>query len=164
MELISFELLLVLIVTIFEFKGWNSLFQRSSFNPLTQPAPVRQEKVIMSTVTQMIKEHIAKNKVAVHAHSFISDFLTVSCIKIDFLKKLLPVSTCHVISFELNFIRYCAKAKRLFESLDQKFGAIEIDQAPQGTEIQAELATMTGQRTVPNIFINGNIFDESTTD
>lgn len=51
--------------------------------------------------------------------------------------------------------RYCAKSKRLFESLNEKFVALELDKHPQGAEIQAELAVMTGQRTVPNIFING---------
>ena len=76
MELISFDLLLVIIVAIFEFKGWDSLFQRPSFNQPTQPAPVKQEKVVMSTVAQMIKDHIAKNKVAVSVLTFNTDVLS----------------------------------------------------------------------------------------
>ena len=31
----------------------------------------------------------------------------------------------------------------------------ELDQIPDGTAIQEELAKLTGQRTVPNIFIGG---------
>lgn len=53
--------------------------------------------------------------------------------------------------------RYCGKAKRLFESLDVKYGAIELDQLSKGPEIQKELEVMTGQRTVPNIFIKGAV-------
>lgn len=35
------------------------------------------------------------------------------------------------------------------------FQAIELDQLPDGASIQQELAAMTGQTTVPNIFIKG---------
>lgn len=32
---------------------------------------------------------------------------------------------------------------------------IELDRDPRGQEIQRELQHMTGQRTVPNVFVNG---------
>jgi glutaredoxin len=32
---------------------------------------------------------------------------------------------------------------------------VEIDQHPRGPELQAALETLTGRRTVPNVFING---------
>ena len=35
------------------------------------------------------------------------------------------------------------------------YEALELDTMDQGADIQAELLTMTGQRTVPNIFVKG---------
>jgi len=35
------------------------------------------------------------------------------------------------------------------------FAAVELDQRGDGAEIQEALAAMTGQRTVPNVFIKG---------
>ena len=32
---------------------------------------------------------------------------------------------------------------------------LELDVRPDGAAIQAELAKMTGQRSVPNVFVNG---------
>jgi glutaredoxin 3 len=34
-----------------------------------------------------------------------------------------------------------------------KYYAIELDQVPDGSDIQAALADISGQRTVPNIYI-----------
>jgi glutaredoxin len=39
--------------------------------------------------------------------------------------------------------------------MDVKFTAIELDQIQGGGEMQEELQKMTGQRTVPNIFVKG---------
>jgi glutaredoxin len=39
--------------------------------------------------------------------------------------------------------------------LNVSFGDAELDKSDDGTSIQDELAKMTGQKTVPNIFING---------
>ena len=51
--------------------------------------------------------------------------------------------------------RYCDRAKALFDTLKQPYHAIELDQMNDGADIQALLKDFTGQRTVPNIFING---------
>lgn len=48
---------------------------------------------------------------------------------------------------------HCAKAKGLFESLKVPFHALELDLTENGAEIQSHLAELTGQKTVPNIFI-----------
>lgn len=43
----------------------------------------------------------------------------------------------------------------LFESLGEDAMVIELNQRPDGIDIQRELARMTGQRSVPNVFVNG---------
>lgn len=54
-----------------------------------------------------------------------------------------------------SFFSYCKRAKELFSGLNVVFGDVELDKVENGDAIQDELANMTGQRTVPNIFING---------
>ncbi|WP_285164404.1 glutaredoxin, partial [Mycobacterium tuberculosis] len=47
------------------------------------------------------------------------------------------------------------RAKNLLKELKAKFLAIEMDQESDGAETQAALQQISGQRTVPNIFIGG---------
>lgn len=58
-----------------------------------------------------------------------------------------------VVIWSKSFCPYCAQSKQLFESMPSLDVVVhEIDQMPSGQLIQQELATLTGQRTVPNIF------------
>ncbi|KAJ1670364.1 hypothetical protein EV182_008257 [Spiromyces aspiralis] len=51
---------------------------------------------------------------------------------------------------------FCAvSTKEAFEKLKVRYKAIELDQLENGADIQAYLAEISKQRTVPNIFING---------
>ncbi|KAF1796058.1 thioredoxin-like protein [Mucor lusitanicus] len=59
-----------------------------------------------------------------------------------------------VIVFSKSYCPYCKKAKALLSSLDIEFATIELDLHPQGEAIQAYLLEKTGQRTVPNVFVN----------
>lgn len=56
-------------------------------------------------------------------------------------------------------IQYCAATKKLFSSIQleggKKYKVIELDQRDDGAEIQEYIARTYGQRTVPQIFING---------
>merc|ERR1711868_25679 len=61
-----------------------------------------------------------------------------------------------VMVFSKSTCPFCNKIKQLFDSLSIKYHAIELDQMGEGAAIQAALADKTGQRTVPNVFINGN--------
>ncbi|KAH8200063.1 hypothetical protein TruAng_005785 [Truncatella angustata] len=47
------------------------------------------------------------------------------------------------------------KAQKIIDdnAVDAKFYAIELDQVPDGAEIQSALLDISGQRTVPNVFI-----------
>lgn len=55
-------------------------------------------------------------------------------------------------------ISWCLKAKELLNSINIKFHVVELDKFEdgEGLKIFEELKTMTEQRTVPNIFIDGN--------
>ncbi|KAJ7621028.1 glutaredoxin [Roridomyces roridus] len=61
-----------------------------------------------------------------------------------------------IMIFSKSYCPYCKKAKALFakEFPNETPKVIELDQQEDGTDIQNYLATKTGQRTVPNIFIN----------
>ena len=39
-------------------------------------------------------------------------------------------------------------------SIDGDIAVVELDRDPRGAEIQQELYRMTGQRTVPSVFVN----------
>lgn len=45
--------------------------------------------------------------------------------------------------------------KKILSQAGYKFHAVELDQISNGQQVQEYLRTMTGQRTVPNVFING---------
>jgi glutaredoxin 3 len=58
------------------------------------------------------------------------------------------------VVFSKSYCPYCQNTKRILESYDAKYKAIELNQENDGDAIQSALAELTGQRTVPNIFIN----------
>ncbi|KAI8854078.1 thioredoxin-like protein [Chytridium lagenaria] len=60
----------------------------------------------------------------------------------------------NVMVFSKSFCPYCKKAKSLLDSLNVKYTAVELDNESNGSEIQGVLAEISGQRTVPNIYIN----------
>jgi len=57
-----------------------------------------------------------------------------------------------VVIFSKSWCPYCRKAKGILA--DEKATVLELDEREDGDEIQAYLLEKTGQRTVPNIFIN----------
>ncbi|KAH0542911.1 hypothetical protein FGG08_002771 [Glutinoglossum americanum] len=58
-----------------------------------------------------------------------------------------------VALFSKSYCPYCRSSKRLLTELGASFYVVELDQVDDGSDIQSALATMTGQSTVPNIFI-----------
>ncbi len=57
--------------------------------------------------------------------------------------------------FSKTFCPYCDQAKEILSSADVKFDVTELDTVPEGPKMQDALQEITGQRTVPNIFIGG---------
>jgi len=65
------------------------------------------------------------------------------------------VASHTVMVFSKSTCPFCTKIKNMFEDLKIKIECLELDQIASGAEIQAALLEKTGQRTVPNVFING---------
>ncbi|GAA5826320.1 hypothetical protein JCM10212_004598 [Sporobolomyces blumeae] len=65
------------------------------------------------------------------------------------------ISNGHVVVFSKSYCPYCRNAKQLLKSLDVEADVYELDQMSEGADWQDYLAEKTGQRTVPNIFIDG---------
>jgi len=61
-----------------------------------------------------------------------------------------------VMVFSKTTCPFCTKIKNLFDSLGFKYEVLELDQLAEGPAIQAALAEKSGQRTVPNVYINGD--------
>ena len=60
-----------------------------------------------------------------------------------------------VMIFSKSYCPYCTKAKQAFDSMGVDYGVVELDQVNGGAELQAALLDMTGQRTVPNVWVKG---------
>eukprot|EP00243_Klebsormidium_subtile_P004774 TRINITY_DN18926_c0_g1_i1.p2 TRINITY_DN18926_c0_g1~~TRINITY_DN18926_c0_g1_i1.p2 ORF type:complete len:117 (+),score=30.03 TRINITY_DN18926_c0_g1_i1:183-533(+) len=60
-----------------------------------------------------------------------------------------------VAIFSKTYCPYCTRVKKLFSQLGAKAKVIELDTEEDGDELQNALAKLTGQRTVPNVFIGG---------
>ncbi|KAK9762075.1 Glutaredoxin [Basidiobolus ranarum] len=71
----------------------------------------------------------------------------------ELVKRLIGENS--VMIFSKSYCPFCRRAKDLFGSLKVEFKAIELDEHENGDEIQEFLKTLTGQRTVPNVFIHG---------
>ncbi|KAL0088496.1 thioredoxin-like protein [Phycomyces blakesleeanus] len=59
-----------------------------------------------------------------------------------------------VVVFSKSYCPYCTKAKKILADLKVEVFIVELDKHADGAAIQDYLQTLTGQRTVPNIFIN----------
>lgn len=62
-----------------------------------------------------------------------------------------------VVIFSKSYCPFCTKTKNLFTGMDipNSVAIHELDVIENGKQIQDELLEMTGQRTVPNVFIKG---------
>jgi len=71
--------------------------------------------------------------------------------------KLNRVLICvvQVVVFSKSFCPYCKKTKVLLKDLSVDAKIIELDEIDNGSQIQDALLEITGQRTVPNVFIKG---------
>ncbi|KAJ2904414.1 Glutaredoxin [Zalerion maritima] len=59
-----------------------------------------------------------------------------------------------VVVFSKTWCGFCSSTKRLLSSFGAEYKILELDTMDDGSELQAALAEMTGQSTVPNVFIN----------
>lgn len=64
------------------------------------------------------------------------------------------IDSNRVMVFSKSFCPYCDQVKELFSSLGAEYQALELDECDDGAAIQETLHELTGQRTVPNVFVN----------
>lgn len=60
-----------------------------------------------------------------------------------------------VAIFSKTYCRYCAEVKQLFADMKTPSVVMELNNEPDGGELQNELKTRTGSSTVPSVWING---------
>ena len=65
------------------------------------------------------------------------------------------VAANKVMVYSKSWCPFCVQTKELLTSKGISFEVKELDKLGDGDKIQAALQQMTGQRTVPSIFING---------
>ncbi|ORZ08617.1 glutaredoxin [Absidia repens] len=70
----------------------------------------------------------------------------------EFIKK--TIFENKVTIFSKSYCPYCLGAKDLFDDIKVDYKALELNELPDGVEIQQALAELTRQKTVPNIFVN----------
>ncbi|XP_064188096.1 glutaredoxin 2 isoform X3 [Anguilla rostrata] len=61
-----------------------------------------------------------------------------------------------VVIFSKTTCPYCKMAKNVFNEIGATYKVIELDKHNDGRRLQEALAQITGARTVPRVFINGN--------
>jgi len=57
--------------------------------------------------------------------------------------------------FSKSYCPYCTSTKRLLSEMNAKPKIFELDEMNDGDQIQRTLYELTGQRTVPNVFVKG---------
>jgi glutaredoxin 3 len=60
-----------------------------------------------------------------------------------------------VALFSKSYCPYCMRAKRALLRIGITPVVVELDERPDGRDIQVKLLQMTGQRTVPSAWLNG---------
>ena len=60
-----------------------------------------------------------------------------------------------MVVFSKSFCPFCKKTKKLLDGKGVEYKAIELDKMDNGDSIQDALLELSGQRTVPNVFIKG---------
>ena len=60
-----------------------------------------------------------------------------------------------VIVFSKTYCPYCKRVKALLDSENIPYTVVELDTNKNGAEYQRLLLQLTGQRTVPNVFVKG---------
>jgi glutaredoxin 3 len=83
--------------------------------------------------------------------SFISRHMSKSTA--DFVKT--EIGSSDVVVFSKTYCPYCTATKNLMKELKFNAKVIELDEVNNGAAIQDSLRELTGQRTVPNVFIKG---------
>ncbi|KAM0429717.1 hypothetical protein ACHAPT_006323 [Fusarium lateritium] len=58
-----------------------------------------------------------------------------------------------VVVFSKSYCPYCRQTKKTLDDLNATYELLELDQISDGSAIQDALEVISGQRTVPNVYI-----------
>ena len=92
-----------------------------------------------------------------HTHHTQSSPLSIP--KIQYISA--ATSSNDVVVFSKSYCPFCTSTKNLFAEMGTELGlssppfVVELDNLPGGGDVQNELLKITGQRTVPNVFVKG---------
>ncbi|XP_069497454.1 glutaredoxin 2 [Ambystoma mexicanum] len=78
--------------------------------------------------------------------------------------KLVEEAISHncVVIFSKTSCPFCTMAKNVFSDINVAYTVIELDMQENGNQLQAVLHQMTGDRTVPRVFVNGTCIGGGT--
>ena len=79
--------------------------------------------------------------------------IMMSATPLEYVKT--EIASNNVVVFSKTYCPYCTATKGLLQDLKINAKVIELDEVPNGSQIQAALLDLSGQRTVPNVFIKG---------
>lgn len=79
--------------------------------------------------------------------------------KADTIRKVLRDNK--VVVYSKSYCPYCARTKALFKQLQVPAHVIELNEIPEGDQWQSALTEITGRRTVPQVFIGGELLGGS---
>jgi len=68
------------------------------------------------------------------------------------------VASKGVVVWTKGWCPYCTKVKSLFKDLSVDYLEIDLEKKDNGPSIQQTLKLLTGQSTVPSVWINGKFF------
>mmetsp|Transcript_34211 Transcript_34211/g.38231 ORF Transcript_34211/g.38231 Transcript_34211/m.38231 type:complete len:141 (+) Transcript_34211:65-487(+) len=81
-----------------------------------------------------------------------SNILSLRMVSNEFAKT--EIDSNDVVVFSKSYCPFCDQTKELLKKMNVKFAVHELDQmGDDGVEIQTSLLDMTGQRSVPNVFV-----------
>ena len=66
------------------------------------------------------------------------------------------IASNDVVVFSKSYCPFCTSTKQLFNSMNIDAKIIELNEIDDGNDVQAALLDISGQRTVPNVFVKGN--------
>lgn len=72
------------------------------------------------------------------------------------------IKTNKVMVFSKSSCPYCTMAKKVFKEMGQEYGLVELDEAEDGSSMQSYLSQLTGARTVPRVFVQGQCIGGGT--
>ncbi|KAL2111309.1 hypothetical protein VUR80DRAFT_10263 [Thermomyces stellatus] len=88
--------------------------------------------------------------------SFFKRFFSTSSFNMEQTKHKVEglIDQSKVVVFSKSYCPFCNATKSTLSSLGAEYTVYELDQLVDGTEQQDALQVLTGQRTVPNVFID----------